>query len=141
MPPLCPLLVIEDSEDRIQKFQSWLPEGGRLIVASSAGQAIGMLNRTKPGECAALLLDHDLQEQAKTTADTYLSTSNLLNLIVQKLDKHTPIMIHSVNFAGARHMEQHLSDRGFWVTRISMEDLTRDFFQEWLEDVVSLYLE
>lgn len=56
------LLLIEDNNDRVELFQSWLPEEFRLVHAGSAGRALGVLQRDR-NAYAGLLLDHDLQEQ------------------------------------------------------------------------------
>ncbi|MEQ1778970.1 MAG: hypothetical protein ABL863_10560 [Nitrosomonas sp.] len=47
LPKLLPrLLLIEDSDARINQFREWLPEGVVLVVAASAGRAIGTLQHS-----------------------------------------------------------------------------------------------
>ena len=63
------LLLIEDDSERIEQFRAWLPEDARLVVAMSAGRAIGTLQRDGRGVYAGVMLDHDLQQHAATDAD------------------------------------------------------------------------
>jgi hypothetical protein len=41
------LLLIEDDMTRIDLFQKWLPADIRMVVASSPGKAIGILQRDR----------------------------------------------------------------------------------------------
>lgn len=135
------LLLIEDDKVRIEKFREWVPKNTILVVATSAGQAIGLLRRIAPGDYGGLLLDHDLQQQAVTGADTGLSGSDLIEIITQTVERKISILIHSQNPNGAASMTGRLSEAGFWVTRVPWNLLTKERFCEWVEDVRSEWLE
>jgi hypothetical protein len=52
------------------------------------------------------------------------------------MDKRTPILVHSMNPTRAPIMANTLKTSGFKdVLRISMADLTKTLFQEWLQEV------
>lgn len=58
---VCRILIVEDDDERVAKFRSWLPETMRIVHARSAGSAIGILQRDKGRVYAGIMLDHDLQ--------------------------------------------------------------------------------
>jgi hypothetical protein len=128
------LLLIEDSQYRIDKIRSWLPEDCLLVVASSAGKAIGILQRDRGYVYGAVMLDHDLNEQALTEADLSLSGSDLVETLVTHLSRDVPILVHSMNATRAPLVVQRLNRAGFEVTRLPFETLLRDDLQNWLED-------
>jgi len=88
------ILLIEDNIDRVNIFKQWLCDDGLLTVASSAGIAMGILprdNNRKNGRVySGILLDHDLQEQLITDSDQYLSSTNLIDLIIENIEKDVP---------------------------------------------------
>ncbi|WP_292977744.1 hypothetical protein, partial [Nitrosomonas sp.] len=53
------LLLIEDSPARIEQFRQWVPESMVLVTVTSAGRAIGILQRSDPFDYAGIMLDHD----------------------------------------------------------------------------------
>jgi len=128
------LLLIEDSQHRIDKIRSWLPEDCLLVVASSAGKAIGILQRDRGYVYGAVMLDHDLNEQALTEADLSLSGSDLVETLVTHLSRDVPILVHSMNATRAPLVVQRLNRARFEVTRLPFEMLHRDAFLNWLED-------
>ena len=140
MPP-CRILLIEDDSARIERFRKWTPEGVRLVVATSGGMAIGALKRDGRGVYAGLMLDHDLQQQAATSADLTLSASNLVNLIIQGVDRSAVILVHSMNFSQGDAMAARLDRAGFWVTRVPMDRLSEAKFLQWVADVQDLWAE
>jgi hypothetical protein len=86
-----------------------------------------------------MMLDHDLQQQAATSADLGLSGSHLINLIIQCADRTIAILIHSMNPAKAAAMAEKLDSAGFWVTRTPMDRLSERQFREWVRDVQDLW--
>ncbi|MCA8899766.1 MAG: hypothetical protein KDA53_00795 [Hyphomonas sp.] len=106
-----------------------------IAEAKSAGQAMGFLQRLQAGELAGVLLDHDLNQQAKTAQDLTLSGSSIVSLIVRYVSSDVPVLIHSMNPAGAASMAEKLEANDFDVTVIPMQRLTRSEFDEWLENV------
>ena len=135
------LLLIEDNKERIETFQSWLPEDTILVVATSGGQAMGVLKRVEPGDYAGLMLDHDLREQLKIVDEFALSGSDMVDLIIKRLDRDVGILIHSQNPGGASSMLKKLNQAGFWVIRVPMHQLTQETFREWVQDLREMWLE
>ena len=133
------ILLIEDDQRRVDRFRSWLPDEIQLVVARSAGQAMGLLRRVNKGDYAGIMLDHDLQEQAITADDTKLSGTDLIDVVIQNIDRETPVLIHSTNLTRAPMMAERLKRADYWVTQVSMLDLTAEVFCEWVGDVRSLY--
>ena len=129
------LLLIEDDPMRIALFQNWLPDDIRLVAASSAGKAIGILQRDRGRIYAGILLDHDLQEQIITDTDRLLSGSDLTKIIIRNISRDVPVLVHSMNAIRGPLMAEALKAAGFPVTRIPMSCLTRNCFLDWLEEV------
>lgn len=128
------LLMIEDSQHRIEKIRSWLPEDCLMVAATSAGKAIGIMQRDPGYVYGAILLDHDLHEQAVTEADLSLSGSDLVESIVTHISRDVPILVHSMNPTRAPLVAQRLGRAGFDVSRIPYEELNQVSFQAWLSD-------
>lgn len=128
------VLIVEDNPQRIRTFLDWLPADIVACVATSAGKAIGVLQRDAK-ELAGILLDHDLPEQAVTDADLTRSGSDVSGLIARLVPRHVPVLIHSMNPSGSAGMVRRLTSAGFSVTRIPMADLTIEHMCRWLEEV------
>jgi CheY-like chemotaxis protein len=133
------ILIMEDDPDRVQKFQSWLPEGVRTTIVTSAGKAMGGLRRDRGKVYAGIMLDHDLQRQAVTEADRSLSGSDLVASIIHNVSKDVPILIHSTNVTDVPFVATRLENARFWVTRIPMHELTQKRLLERLEDVHEIW--
>lgn len=130
------ILVIEDDNSRIKYFNLWLLPGFRIVPTTSAGSALGLLQRDKGRQYAGICLDHDLQGQTKTDKDRDLSGTTVVQSVIRYMDKEIPILVHSMNPKRAPVMVNMLISSGFDdVTRMPMGDMTRTFFQEWLEKV------
>jgi CheY-like chemotaxis protein len=129
------ILLIEDDVRRVERFQAWLPKDVIVVVARSAGPAIGILERDRGAVYSGILLDHDLQERAIAGVDSHLSGSDVARAIVQYVDPGAPILVHSMNPQRAPLMAKRLDDAGFVVTQAPMETLDRDQVLAWLESV------
>lgn len=129
------LLIVEDDQSRIDCFHLWLDKDVRIVVASSAGRALGILERDGGNVYAGILLDHDLEKQAATDKDLDITGSHLVTAIIRNIDKDVQILVHSMNPGKAQTMAEKLSKAGFRVTRIPMRDLTRMRLRAWVEDV------
>lgn len=130
------LLLIEDSAHRIEAFSEWLAGTEFvLVVCRSGGQAKGMLSRGGSEAIAGLLLDHDLTDATITEVDLTLSTTDVLPLIVAKIRRGTPVLIHSHNPGQAARMHQRLEAARLSVTRKPFANLTQEFFCGWLSEV------
>ena len=136
------ILLIEDDVERIEQFQKWLPEDMQLVCATSAGSALGILQRDRGRVYSGILLDHDLQEQIRTDTDRYISGTNVTKLIITAVTRDVPILVHSVNITRGPWMAQALKDAGFrYVTRIPMNSLKKRDFIAWTEDVRDIWLD
>jgi CheY-like chemotaxis protein len=128
------ILAIEDSEERVASFRSWLPDGVSLTNASSAGRAIGILRRDRGSVYGGILLDHDLERKTVTQMDKSLSGTTVVESIIEHVSVDVPVLIHSMNSAGSVVMMDRLLEEGFSVTRIPMEALNKVSFLNWLEE-------
>jgi len=130
------ILVIEDDNSRIKYFDLWLLPGFRIVPTTSAGAALGLIQRDKGFVYAGICLDHDLQGQTKTPEDGDLSGTTVVKNIIRYMDKRIPVLVHSMNPRRAPIMANALKTAGFQdVIRIPMGDLTETLFQEWLQEV------
>jgi CheY-like chemotaxis protein len=139
MSAICRILMVEDNPARIELLKSWLPEDLKTVVASSAGKAIGILQRDRGRVYSGILLDHDLQEQALITSDFGLSGTEIARSIAANVSRIVPVLVHSMNFRRAQGMVDTLERWGFIVTRIPMDRLTKDAFLTWVEEVRAVW--
>lgn len=95
---------------------------------------MGILKRTEPGELYGVFLDHDLHQQARTEADVALSGAKLIDLICQYIDKQVPILVHSMNPAGAAHMVSRLESNGYDVTSLPFDQLSELYVRTWVTE-------
>jgi hypothetical protein len=128
------VLIVEDNLSRIHRFQEWIPAGMRAVIATSAGQAMGILRRDRGNVYGAVLLDHDLQERVASESDRLLSGRDVADVVIENVSKDVPILIHSMNTAGARGMADALKRAGFDVTVVPMSCLDREAVVEWLKE-------
>ncbi len=129
------ILIIEDNTQREKLLCSWIPPDARVVIARSAGRAIGILERDRGRVYSGIVLDHDLQEKAATEADRYLSGQDLVDRIISNVSMDVPILVHSLNASQGWVMAVRLQKRGFDVTHIPMNLLTARVFEEWVQEV------
>lgn len=133
------LLVIEDDTGRVEMLRNWLPERIKLVVAPSAGAAIGILKRDRGNVYGGIMLDHDLQQRAMTPMDKALSGTDVTQAIINTVSSDVPVLIHSMNSAGSSDMAAILQKAGFEVTRIPIDKLDREILTEWMEEAYGLW--
>ena len=133
------LLVIEDDTGRVEMLRNWLPERIKLVVAPSAGAAIGILKRDRGNVYGGIMLDHDLQQRAMTPMDKALSGTDVTQAIINTVSPDVPVLIHSMNSAGSSDMAAILQKAGFEVTRIPIDKLDREILTEWMEEAYGLW--
>jgi len=131
---LARLLMVEDDPERVEVIRAWLPQDFRLVVAASAGRARGVLRRDRGRVYAGIMLDLDLQLRAVHESEQFMSGRDVALDIRHNIDRSVPILVHSLNPRAGSVVEQ-LEGAGFAVTRIPMEQFTREQFQEWLAEV------
>lgn len=132
------LLIIEDDQTRLNTFQTWLPADKiRLVISSSAGGAIGILTRDRGSVYSGIMLDHDLQQGTLTSTDQALSGTNVVKAIIENVSPEVPVLVHSMNPSGSQRMMDMLSQAGFEVTRIPMDQLDKKTLVTWVEKAYS----
>ena len=129
----CRLLVVEDSAERERLFREWIPDDFRITFVKSAGRALKVLELDAGRVYAGILLDHDLDQAVADDSELQLSGRQVVERLVQTVDRDVPVLIHSVNPLGARMMEQNLVDYGFDVTRVPFFQLDQARLARWLE--------
>jgi len=129
------LLIVEDCEQRVALLQAWLPVQVRATLVRSAGRALKVLELDAGRVYAGILLDFDLDQAVAAEPELQLSGSQVVERMLERMDRDVPILIHSVNPLGARSMEQRLLEHGFDVTRIPFFNLSRERLGRWLERV------
>lgn len=92
------IIAIETDQARVRRVESWLPANVRLVVPTSGSVAEAVLRRDKGGVYCGLMLDHDLD--ADPVGWNRPSTT-LLATIIECVDRHVPVLVHSLNPAGA----------------------------------------
>lgn len=129
------ILVVEDGASRVEKIRSWMPSDIIISNVTDTGVAMAQIKADKGNVYAGIMLDHDLQNQLKVESSAYLSSSDLINVIIHNIDRDVPILVHSMNLAMAPVMVRRLKFAGFDVTRIPMADLTKEKLNDWVEYV------
>ncbi len=135
------LLIVEDNEEREACFREWLPEDVRIVLARSAGQAIGAIERDAGAVYGGILLDYDLTEQCRTDTDKRLSGRHVVEAICRHVSRDVPILMHSMNLWQSPGMVERLRAEGFEVTRIPMRELTAEDLVRWVDEARGLWEE
>ena len=133
--PTLRILIVEDDPRREQRLRAWLPPDVTPVVAPTAGTAIGILRHDRGRVYAGILLDHDLQDRRRTESDKWLSGQDVVEAIVHYVDRHVPILVHSVNAVGRQAMATRLRRAGFEVVVKPMTELTAADLDTWLGEV------
>ena len=145
MTKILKILIIEDDSKCISQIEKWLPSDFQGVFVKSVGREIGLLERDNYRDnghiYAGIMLDHDLQQQVATGADQDLSGSTVIKSIIRHMSVDIPVLVHSRNLKRAIHMEGKLSDEGFIVTRIPMDQMDKDLFRKWLGGVRANWLD
>ena len=129
------LLMVEDDETRVAIIRNWLPPDVHLVWAQSAGSALGILARDGQGIYAGVLLDHDLFMRPRAEDDKHHCGTDIVDLMLEELDRDAAILVHSMNPGAAADMVRRLGSAGFAVTRIPMKEMTKMAFTDWLSEV------
>ncbi len=133
------ILIVEDDPARERILRSWIPNEVRVVVANSAGAAIGILKRDVGTVYSGIVLDHDLQQRRASEADKFLSGLDVLSVIARYVSRDVPVLIHSMNASQSTVMARELQRAGFDVTQIPMEYLTHELFCGWLAEAEERY--
>jgi CheY-like chemotaxis protein len=143
MPPrrFCRILLIEDDEVRIDRLTNWLPPEFRLVVARSPGRAIATLRMDGPQTYAGVMLDHDLQAQAIVPEESWLSGTDIVPVLIDRVDHDVPVLVHSMNMSRGPAMVMRLREAGFETAHVPFENLSKAHFLKWVEHVNDLWEE
>lgn len=133
------LLLIEDDVGREQMFRTWLPSGVLLHWAQSAGTAIGVIRRDRGHVWSGVMLDHDLDQRARTDEDLGLSGTDVAMALMQHFSIDIPILVHSTNQIQAPRVARQLTHKGFWVSHIPYYHLTEQAFTEWVGEALAIW--
>lgn len=131
------LLLIEDDEGRVETLRGWLPAGVQLVVARSAGAAVGVVRRDAGDVYWAIMLDHDLDRHPASDSDRLLSGQDVVDALILHVSRAVPVLVHSMNATQAPVLVARLLQAGFEVTRIPYSDLNAQGLGEWLKPVLA----
>jgi CheY-like chemotaxis protein len=109
--PNGPVLVVEDSEDRISWFRQRLPQA---VFAKNAEAAFRALDQQ---EFRVIFLDHDLHWMHADNS-IFKGTGKEVARFLAKKDLREIMIIHSKNVEGAAAMKKYLSNARlapFWM--------------------------
>lgn len=119
-PPVEHVLVVDDEACRLRAmFAEGVFDGVMPIYAPDAFQAIARISE-RPWD--VLFLDHDLN--TCTPDGREVNGMDVALALVDQPWKPTVVIIHSMNFAGAKRMEALLLDRGIDVVRTPITAFT-----------------
>lgn len=128
-------MIIEDDANREARLKSWLPADVRVVMATSAGKAIGILRRDSGAVYAGIVLDFDLQLRRATASDLHLSGRHVVLAIIEYVSRDVQILVHSENTSQRPLMVHSLRLAGFDVTKIPMHLLSAGRFCAWLGEL------
>ena len=130
------ILVVEDNDQRVQRFSAMLDSARvHLVHVASGGQALATL-RLDSNKYDGIMLDHDLTERARTESDLGICGRDVVRAVVQyHSGRKPPVLIHSMNPAGAARMAAALDRAGFPVDCIPYAELTTERLATWVADL------
>jgi len=129
------ILVVENSQQRVADFESWLPEDSDVLLKPIriGNVAITMVERDQPRDWLGIMLDHDLDIFNKDIP--YKSGFDVTLAMARRTDREIPVLVHSMNPAGAAMMCKLLDDEGFEIVkRIPYSHLTKADFLAWISE-------
>ena len=113
-----PDLILDDSQERLEAFESRFPG---TAAATTAADAITAL--AQPGGTGALFLDHDLGGEQDQDPASSESGMEVVRWIVDNKPRIKKVYIHSMNLSAASEMQRRLCGAGYNVERIPYHNL------------------
>lgn len=141
------ILLVEDDDRRVAHMKLLFHPGIRLVRASSAARAIGIIQRdgtlrsdSRPAY-AGVMLDHDLDHHPINAADQKMNGTDVARALAAHFSPDVPVYIHSTNSGGSAAMMGILRERGFDVERASWMDLqdAPSPLLQWFEEVLEIW--
>ena len=130
------ILIVEDTDARVDTLNEWaLPRNFRLAQVRSAGAALGVLERVKPGDYAGAMLDFHLHKQPHLPEHRGKTGDGVARTMLAKLPPGTPILVHSNSGHELAEEVRLLEKTGFPVTVRPFRSITREFFEGWLDEL------
>lgn len=94
------ILVVEDSDERNQQFVKWLANHDLTIVVDAPEG----IKKVKEGVYDVIFLDHDLGNRSGVPSDDPNTGYMVAKEIPESVNKNTQVIVHSMNFDGARNI-------------------------------------
>ena len=126
------VLIVEDNILRLQRMQAWAPDV-HFVWARSAGAAFRILKRDHGQVYQAVLLDHDLDTSTIVASDHGKDGRDVVKSVIRYISASVPVLVHSTNKEYGHVMASQLEQAGFYTEHISMNDLTKAAFLEFLD--------
>ena len=133
------ILVVEDNDDRIAGLQRWAKTAKRrsgcefqIVWTKAAGSAIGLLKRDRGRVYAGIMLDHDLYQQKLTLVDDLFNGKDVVDAVIEYVDKDVPIFVHSANTTEGPKMAKKLIGAGFAVEKRAYLNIRFEQYLDWL---------
>jgi hypothetical protein len=102
-------------------------------VRSWLDQDLALALRREPRQNVITAADPALRQNVGM-AFSSCSPSHLVALVIDHVSRDVPLLVHSQNEIGAAAMRARLEQAGSDVTRIPMDQLTRERFLDRIED-------
>lgn len=128
----CRILLVEDDTRRVEMFRAWADADTHIVWTQTGGTALGLLDRDRGHLYDGILLDHDLDKRARTSVDAGIDGQQICRKIVETQSNFVPVLIHSMNPFHVPAMIETLTVAGFHVEAVTMAELTRARFEEWV---------
>lgn len=135
------ILVVEDSHSRFGRIEAMFPHDARSIWTSCGATALSVLERDRGETFSGIMLDFDLDQSLYNVGGPTLTGEDVAQRVVKNISRDTPILVHSMNPSGRQKLVSILTGSGFSVTQIPMGDLTKEKFDEWINECREVQVE
>jgi len=130
------VLVVEDDDERVADFRVWFAHPRIRLLHVKTGDAA--LRCVETDRYDLILLDHDLDLQhPQGRLGSVNGTNVVARLVASRVNRQTPVIIHSMNPGARNRMLQTLKANGFEV-RVNP---FAEWRPEWAQDLRDELLE
>jgi len=104
------LFILDDSLERLKRFRKECHPSWTVITAMTYLEGV---ERIRGEEFDIMFLDHDLNQKEEGSKDVNRENcgSNFAKWLVKNYDHDCPIIIHTLNHAGANNMMKILKEK------------------------------